>query len=77
MKARRLEGKSSDVPVWGKLVWGLGGEVEMTDLKISLEHCYQQVMIMQQAVQMSVLDLIAQIFVYSTLIFRFSRAASR
>lgn len=59
-KARRSKGKSSDVSVWGKLVWAIGGEAEMRDLEASLERCCQQVMMMQQAVQMSVLNLIAQ-----------------
>jgi hypothetical protein len=64
LKARtsgRGKGKtgSAGVPVWGKLVWALGGETEMQDLETSLERCYQQVMMMQQAVQLSVFSLIA------------------
>lgn len=51
---------SDGVSVWGKLVWALGGDTEMQDLEISLERCCNQVMMMQQAVQMSVLSLIAQ-----------------
>lgn len=61
-KARRRGGGTSDgdgkVTVWGKLVWALGGEGEMRDLEAGLERCCQQVMMMQQAVQMSVLSLI-------------------
>jgi hypothetical protein len=54
------KGGNDGVSVWGKLVWALGGETEMQDLETSLERCCQQVMMMQQAVQMSVLSLIAQ-----------------
>ena len=65
LKARRSgnakeKGGNDGVSVWGKLVWALGGETEMQDLETSLERCCQQVMMFQQAVQMSVLSLIAQ-----------------
>ena len=65
LKARRLgasKGKNGNdgVSVWGKLVRALGGETEMQDLETSLDRCGQQVMMMQQAVQISVLSLIAQ-----------------
>lgn len=68
LKARRSGTSKSKtgndgVSVWGKLVWALGGEMEMQDLETSLERCCQQVMMMQQAVQMSVLSLIAQRYV--------------
>jgi len=59
-KARKSKGKSLNLSAWGKLVWAIGGEAEMGDLETSLERCCQQVMMMQQAVQMSVLNLIAQ-----------------
>jgi hypothetical protein len=65
LKARRSgatkgENGNDGVSVWGKLVWALGGDTEMQDLENSLERCCQQVMVMQQAVQISVLSLIAQ-----------------
>ena len=58
--ASKSKNDSDGISVWGKLVWALGGEVEMQDLEASLERCCQQVMMMQQAVQMSVLSLIAR-----------------
>jgi hypothetical protein len=65
LKARRSSTSKNKftndgMSVWGKLVWALGGEREMQDMETSLERCCQQVMMMQQAVQMSVLSLIAQ-----------------
>ena len=77
LKARRSgtskgKGGNDGVSVWGKLVWALGGETEMRDLEASLERCCQQVMMMQQAVQLSVLSLIAQRY---TLNFTFIRFA--
>jgi hypothetical protein len=77
LKARRSgtskeNGGNYRVSVWGKLVWALGGETEMQDLETSLERCCQQVMMMQQAVQLSVLSLIAQRY---TLNFTFIKLA--
>lgn len=57
-KARGTRNDEKKISVWGKLVWALGGEAEMRDLEASLERCCQQVMMMQQAVQLSVLSLL-------------------
>ena len=62
--ATKWKDESQEISMWGKLVWALGGEAEMRDLETSLERACQQVMMMQQAVQMSVLSLMAKRYAY-------------